>query len=457
MTKKISPSGVDDLRVRAEKRTGIDASDLQAKLLPQQVRQVLHDLQVHQIELEMQNDELRRMQTELEVSRERYFDLYDLAPVGYFTLNEEGVILEANLTATKLLGVEKGAMAQQPLPCYVLPEDQDIYYLCRKALFRTGKPQVCEVRLKEKAGTPIWVCIESTLVRGVDGTAVCRAMISDITARKRAETAQRRLDVLTASNRKLEQEITERKAVEESLQQSEERQSELLEQSRIMQDQLRHLSHQVLMAQEEERKRISRDLNDVIAQTLTGINIRLDLLKNEAALNPKSLDLKIASAQQLVEESLNIVHQFARELRPTVLDDLGLIPALHSDMKDFTERTGIHIHLTAFAAVEKLESAKCTVLYRVAQAALTNVAQHAKATCVEVNIKKVAGAVRMEIHDDGKSFKVEHVLFAKRNKRLGLIGMRERVEMVGGSFGIESAPGKGTTLRVQIPFIRAKK
>jgi signal transduction histidine kinase len=229
------------------------------------------------------------------------------------------------------------------------------------------------------------------------------------------------------------------------------------ERSRIMQDQLRDLSRQVLMAQEEERKRISRDLHDVIAQTLTGINIRLDLLKKEALLNPKSLDLKIASAQRLVEESLDIVHQFARKLRPTVLDDLGLIPALHSYMKDFTERTGIHIHLTVFAAVEKLESTKRTVLYRVAQAALTNVAQHAKATCVEVNIKKRANAVCMEIHDNGKSFKVERVLFSKTNKRLGLIGMRERVEMVGGSFGIESAPGMGTTLRARIPFIRAKK
>ncbi len=223
-----------------------------------------------------------------------------------------------------------------------------------------------------------------------------------------------------------------------------------------MQDQLRDLSRQVLMAQEEERKRISRDLHDVIAQTLTGINLRLDLLKKEALLDPKSLDAKIASAQRLVEESLDIVHQFARKLRPTVLDDLGLIPALHSYMKDFTERTGIHIHLTVFAAVEKMESTKRTVLYRVAQAALTNVAQHAKATCVEVTIKKRAGAVCMEIHDDGKSFKVERVLFGKRNKRLGLIGMRERVEMVGGTFGIESAPGAGTTLRARIPFARAR-
>jgi PAS domain S-box-containing protein len=455
--KAIHAVGVDHLRLRAEERVRKDVPNAQETLSPQQVQRVLHDLQVHQIELEMQNEELRRVQTALEISRERYFDLYDLAPVGYFTLNEQGVILEANLTATQLIGVERGALVQQPLPCYLLPDDQDIYYKCRKALFKTGKPQVCEVRLKGKEGAPIWVCIESTLVRGVNDPPTCRAVMSDITTRKAAEIAQRRLDALTASNRKLEQEIIEREAVEESLKQSEQHQSELLEQSRTMQTQLRHLSHQVLMAQEEERKRISRELHDVIAQTLTGINVRLALLKKEAALNPKGLDLKIASTQQLVEESLEIVHQFARKLRPPVLDDLGLIPALHSFTKSFTESTGIHIHLTVFAGVEALDIAKRTVLYRVVQEALTNVARHAQASRVEVSVLKLPRAVCLTLSDNGKSFHVERVLLATNNKHLGLVGMRERVEMVGGSFSVESAPGVGTTIRAQIPFLHRTK
>jgi len=92
------------------------------------------------------------------------------------------------------------------------------------------------------------------------------------------------------------------------------------------------------------------------------------------------------------------------------------------------------------------------VLYRVAQSALTNIAQHAKATKVEAVIDRVPGAIRMEIRDNGRSFDVETVLFAKRHKRLGLIGTRERVEMVGGIFSIESAPGKGTTVRAEVPF-----
>ncbi len=229
---------------------------------------------------------------------------------------------------------------------------------------------------------------------------------------------QRSVD-LTASNRQLQQEILQRKSVEASLRKSEQHYSQLLEQSRHMQEQLRLLSRQLLSAQEEERKMISRELHDQIAQTLTGINIRLAALKTEATVNTKGLQKKISSTQRLVEKSVDIVHRFARELRPTVLDDLGLIPALHSFMKSFTKRTGVRTSLTAFAAVEQLDTAKRTVLFRIAQEALNNVARHARASRVEVNIQKLPDCICMKIKDDGKSFKVERVLHAKGDKHLG--------------------------------------
>jgi len=276
---------------------------------------------------------------------------------------------------------------------------------------------------------------------------------AEIDERKRAE-AQRQLDVLSASNRKLKQEIARRQAVEKSLRKSERHQTRLLEQSRHMQEQLRNLSHQVLQAQEEERKRISRELHDVIAQTLTGINVRLATLKKEAALNTKGLDRNIARTQELVEHSVEIIHQFARELRPAVLDDLGLIPALHTFMEHFTARTGVHTRLTAFAGVEELDAAKRTALFRVAQEALTNVARHAQASRVMVSIQKRPECICMKIKDDGKSFRVHRMLLARGSKRLGLLGMRERLEMVGGNFGVVSAPGKGTTIEAQIPFVK---
>jgi signal transduction histidine kinase len=264
-------------------------------------------------------------------------------------------------------------------------------------------------------------------------------------------TLSQRAVELSASNVELSLEIAQRKAAEEALKKSEHHYSQLLEKSERLQEQLRRLSRQILSAQEEERKEISRELHDVIAQTLTGINIRLATLKKEAALNTKGLDRNIARTQRLVEKSVDIVHRFARELRPAALDDLGLIPALHSFLKNFTARTGVRTRLTAFAEVEQIETARRTVLFRIAQEALTNVARHAKASRVEVNIQKRPDGVSMKIWDNGKSFAVDTVMNGKGRKRLGLLGMRERLEMVGGRFAVESALGKGTTITAQIP------
>lgn len=257
---------------------------------------------------------------------------------------------------------------------------------------------------------------------------------------------------LTASNLALSMEIARRKVAEEALKKSKRHYSQLLKQSDRLQEQLRRLSRLILSAQEEERKRISRELHDVIAQTLAGINIRLAALKKNTAVNTKGLDRNITRTQFLVEKSVNLVHQFARELRPTALDDLGLIPALHSFMKNFTTRTGVHSCLTAFAGVEQLDTIKRTVLFRVAQEALTNVARHAKASRADVNIQKLPDCISMKIKDNGRSFSVNRALHASSGKRLGLLGMRERLEMVGGNFDVESVPGKGTTVISQIPL-----
>jgi len=221
-----------------------------------------------------------------------------------------------------------------------------------------------------------------------------------------------------------------------------------------MQQKLKHMAHQILTAQEQERKAISRELHDEIVQTLTGINVQLATLKIEAGLNGKDVDKNISNTQKLVERSVKIVHRFARDLRPTVLDDLGLIPALESYMKAFSERTGLHIRFTAFAGIEKLSNDRRTILYRVALAALANIAQHAEAGVASVTIEEIGASIRMVIADDGKSFDVGYVANSRNNKKLGLIGMQERVEMIGGNFRIASTPGTGTTITVQIPFKR---
>jgi signal transduction histidine kinase len=257
---------------------------------------------------------------------------------------------------------------------------------------------------------------------------------------------------LAASNRKLQQEVVQRRAVEASLRSSESSTAQLLEKSSRMQQELRHLSRRLLTAQEEERKRISRELHDVVAQALTGINVRLDGLKTQSAASTSDLHRKIAAAQRMLQQSVAIVHRFARDLRPSSLDDLGLIPALHSHLKDFTSLTGIRASLTAAAAVERLDAGRRTALYRVAQEALTNAAQHANASRVRVTLTVEDRVVCMQIHDNGRGFSPDLATPPAQGKCLGLLGMRERVEMLGGSFEVSSGPGRETTLLVRIPL-----
>jgi signal transduction histidine kinase len=246
-------------------------------------------------------------------------------------------------------------------------------------------------------------------------------------------------------------EIARRRAAEALLKESEKTQRELLVESQVLQAQLRHVTHQILLAQEAERKQISRQLHDEIAQILTGINVHLSMLNEAALIKPQELGKRIDKTRQLVAQSIDVVHRFARDLRPTLLDDLGLIPALRSFIKELSERKGPRIHFTAYARVEALDISRRTVLYRVTQEALTNVVRHAHARNANVRILKIAGAIRLEIHDDGQSFPAERLL-ASKTGRLGLLGMRERVEMVGGHFTIKSTSGKGTTVCVEIPF-----
>jgi PAS domain S-box-containing protein len=185
---KGSQNRLADLRRQAEERLRKHPPD-QGDDTPEQTADLVHELQVHQIELEMQNEELRLAQEKLEASRARYFDLYDLAPVGYFTLSEEGLILEANLTAATLLGVPRGSLAKRPIARFLFRGDQDIYYLYRKKLFETGAPQAVEIRVMRQGGEPFWARLEATVAQdGENGARICRAVMSDISERVRAES-----------------------------------------------------------------------------------------------------------------------------------------------------------------------------------------------------------------------------------------------------------------------------
>jgi PAS domain S-box-containing protein len=457
MPKTAKTSNAAELRRRAETRWHERQADGVSPRTGADTLRLLHELEVHQIELEMQNVELQRARVEVETALEKFTELYDFAPVGYFSVDQQGVIQEVNLTGATMLGMARSRIIQRRLRGFATPASRPVVDAFLKTVFDRPGKQTCEALLLTATGAAFWADLQASsepLPKGERNW--CRLAVSDIAALKRGEEAQRRVEALAAANQEADREIARRRGVEASLRESEQTQRELLAESQELQAQLRRLTHEMLLTQEAERKQISRQLHDEISQILVGINVQLAALSETAVIRPRDLRKRIAKTGRLVGKSIDIVHRFARGLRPAMLDDLGLIPALSSLVKEMARREGLRIHFAAFAGVEALDSDRRTVLFRVTQEALTNVVRHAEARHATVRILKIRGAFRLEIRDDGKSFPAERVLSAMHGGRLGLVGMRERVEMVGGRFFIESAPGKGTTVTAEVPFAPRK-
>ncbi len=419
-----------------------------AKLTDGEMRS-LHELHVHQIELEMQNMELLEARNRTEELLNKYTDLYDFAPVGYFSLDPQGRILEANLTGAALLGVERSRLIHQRLRGFVDLQTLPSFLLFLENIFSQPTKQECVATLVKKGGEVFWADLHA--VCDGDPKKGCRLAMSDITILKRADEAQKRVESLNRTNQELQREIVQKSQVATALKKSEQQKSRMLKLSNLLQEQLRSLSHQLLHAQEEERKRISRQLHDEIAQILVGISVHLESLTHETTFATPSLKTKIVLTQKLVDESVQIVQQLARDLRPAVLDDVGLNSAIQAYLKGFMEQTGIRVSFNTYAGAEKLKSAERTVLYRITQEALTNAARHAQASTAKVTLQNTGGTICLSVHDNGKGFLADKPTSPKGRKRLGIVGMRERVEMIGGTFRIDSAPGQQTTIHVEIP------
>ena len=182
MTDKTRPDAKATLAAQAMRQqaedivraTAAGLPDSAQDLSPQAMRRTLHELQVHQIELEMQNEELRRAQLELDASRERYFDLYDLAPVAYCTVSEQGLILEANIAAATLLGVARSSLVGQRISRFIVKACQDTYYLYNKRIFTAGEPQAFELQMSKGDDSNFWVNMTTTFAHDSNGAPMQR-------------------------------------------------------------------------------------------------------------------------------------------------------------------------------------------------------------------------------------------------------------------------------------------
>jgi len=186
---KNKPTSFEKLRRQAEKRLLERDVDLSGMPL-EDINELIHELEVHQIELEMQNEELRQAQQDLEAARDKYTDLYDFAPVGYFSIGDEELILDANLTGATMLGVERGKLTGGRFSQFITRDDQDVFYFHRQKLFETKTKQVCELKITKKDGTEFYAQLESCPVKDEKGNcSSLRSSLSDITERKQADLA----------------------------------------------------------------------------------------------------------------------------------------------------------------------------------------------------------------------------------------------------------------------------
>lgn len=188
--KPASSKASSDLRQRAEQRLRARRSKEAAPPTKQNMGRLVHELQVHQIELEMQNEEMLAARTEAEAGRERYTDLYEFAPIGYLSMNEQGLILQANLAAAKLLGVERSRLIEQSLIRFICPEDRDTFSQYLGQRLEPNAPRECEVRVLMAGGAPSWVQVYAAAEPRADGTSMCRVVLNDINDRKQIEGAQ---------------------------------------------------------------------------------------------------------------------------------------------------------------------------------------------------------------------------------------------------------------------------
>jgi len=236
-------------------------------------------------------------------------------------------------------------------------------------------------------------------------------------------------------------EITEKRLQEQGLMQS-------VENLRVQRQQLRDLSKEMLLIQEKERKHISMELHDAIGQAMTAISLTLESIRTSDS-NEKTIKSRIADCQNLVEETSEKIHHFSEELHPPGLEDLGLIPVIKSHSRKFTERTGLLINVEGDEKVETLSSDVKTILFRIYQEGINNIAKHANASLINITLNKQNGNFHCCIEDNGQGF--DFNLISSTSSGLGLVGMTERIISIGGSLDIQSSPGGGTRLFVEIP------
>lgn len=389
------------------------------------------------MELEIQNEKLRKSREALERSRAMYSDLFDFSPVGYISFNPDGVMVRANFTIAKMLGVERSQLSGTPFRFFITTADREIFIAHQRKVLINRQSDRCELRLKKKGGREFYVQLDSVFIEDQDGETSCRTAVTDISERVRMQQALR--NARDEFEQRVHQRTTQLKKANEELRESKKA--------------LTSLPSKLITAQEEERKRLAGELHDTIGQTLAALKYGVEMVlfardsgDVEGAL--QRLDKFVPMLQNSIEETRSIY----MGLRPAMLEEMGVIATLRWHCQDFLKSfPKIHVELETNLEEETIPAPLKIPIFRIAQEALNNIAKHSKAEWVDLSLKFRDDKIYLIIADDGIGMELPPMGSRKHAKSLGLTGMEERTQLSGGAFEISSTPGHGTSIRAVWP------
>ena len=360
--------------------------------------------------------QMKKAEKALKESEEKYRTLTETASDAIISIDDKGLITMWNKAAEGIFGYSKKEAIGKFVANLIIPKEY------RKA-FKKG--------FEHFRKTGQWPHVRRTVelcgLRRDGSTFPFEVSFSALQLKEKWEA--------TAIIR----DITKRKKAEQKLKESSQN--------------LAYLSKKIIKIQEDERKRISRELHDEIGQALTAVNFQIENLRSSSLGDLTKVKEKLAEIKSIVDDASTNVHRISYDLRPSMLDELGLIPTLKWYTSNYFKMTNINVNLKTTATVERLSDETKTLIYRIVQEALTNVLKHAKATNVNIKLTGYKNCVKLSIEDNGIGFDVKKgLLFRKIKGGLGILGISERVKLAGGNFSIVSNPERGTKLTVEIPY-----
>ena len=390
---------------------------------------LIHEIEIQHVELELQNQELRQALHDLEESRNKFFELYQTAPVAFVTVSDKGLIEQINEAAARLLAGSDDYLVGKSFSSLIVSEDQQAYFSFLKDLALRKAASHCELRLKGKDYPIVHAQLEAKAIYDDKGRhRQWRFGIIDITDLKRIEGE------LREAHGELEKRVSQRTA-------------ELDQRNQ----QLARLTTELTISEQRERRRLADLLHDHLQQLLAGARLNLDMAAQEYK---PSQDSSLVSAYELVSQSLETSRTLSAELSPPVLFMHGLAEAFHWLARWMEKTHKLHVHLHADPKAEPAQEELKILLFQSVRELLFNVVKHAGTNAARVKLQQIDQHSVIVVSDKGIGFDPQGLWENDRaaDKSYGLFNIRERLLVLGGDFDIQSRPGAGTTVRISAPL-----